>query len=64
MLAAAVFVLQALGYADRGILKLDNTTFDRIVDGSRPVLVRFDKEYAYGDEVCALAAVPLFLSHG
>ena len=42
--------LLALTYADRGILKLDNTTFDRIVDGHRNVLVRFDKEYAYGDE--------------
>merc|ERR1719424_2344348 len=29
---------------------LDNTTFDKIVDGSRAVIVRFDKEYAYGDE--------------
>ncbi len=42
--------LLALTYADRGILKLDNTTFDRIVDGHRNVFVRFDKEYAYGDE--------------
>jgi endoplasmic reticulum protein 29 len=40
----------ALGYTDRGILKLDNTTFDRIVDGSKSVFVRFDKEYSYGDE--------------
>jgi len=37
-------------YNDRGILKLDNTTFDRIIDGSKTVFVRFDKEYAYGDE--------------
>merc|ERR1712087_768311 len=42
--------LPALGYADRGILKLDNTTFDRIIDGSRSVFVRFDKEYSYGEE--------------
>merc|ERR1719224_35935 len=40
----------ALGYTDRGILKLDNTTFDRIIDGTKAVLVRFDKEYSYGDE--------------
>ena len=26
------------------------STFDRIVDGSRSVMVRFDKEYSYGDE--------------
>lgn len=25
-------------------------TFDRLVDGSRNILVRFDKEYSYGDE--------------
>lgn len=37
-------------YSERGLLKLDNTTFDRIIDGSRGVFVRFDKEYSYGDE--------------
>lgn len=26
------------------------STFDRIIDGSRGVFVRFDKEYSYGDE--------------
>jgi endoplasmic reticulum protein 29 len=40
----------AFGYTDRGILKLDNTTFDRIIDGTKSVFVRFDKEYSYGDE--------------
>lgn len=40
----------ASAYSDRGILKLDNTTFDRIIDGSKTVFVRFDKEYAYGDD--------------
>jgi endoplasmic reticulum protein 29 len=47
ILASALF---AVAYTDRGILKLDNTTFDRIVDGSKNVIVRFDKEYSYGDE--------------
>merc|ERR1719316_2639050 len=42
--------LLALCYTDRGILKLDNTTFDRIIDGSKNVIVRFYKEYSYGDE--------------
>jgi endoplasmic reticulum protein 29 len=46
LLAAAV----AHAYTDRGILKLDNTTFDRVVDGTKSVFVRFDKEYSYGDE--------------
>ena len=25
-------------------------TFDRLIDGSKTVMVRFDKEYSYGDE--------------
>jgi endoplasmic reticulum protein 29 len=40
----------AFGYTDRGILKLDNTTFDRVIDGTKSVFVRLDKEYSYGDE--------------
>jgi endoplasmic reticulum protein 29 len=47
-LAYSVELVQA--YNDRGIIKLDNTTFDRIIDGSKNVFVRFDKEYSYGDE--------------
>jgi len=43
-------IVPALAYTERGILKLDNTTFDRIIDGSRSVFVRFDKEYSYGEE--------------
>jgi len=46
----ALLISSAAAYVDRGILKLDNTTFDRIIDGSRGVFVRFDKEYSYGDE--------------
>jgi len=26
------------------------STFDRIIDGTKSVMVRFDKEYSYGDE--------------
>ena len=29
---------------------LARSTFDRIVDGTKSVFVRFDKEYSYGDE--------------
>merc|ERR1712060_133948 len=47
---ACSLVAHVLGYTERGILKLDNTTFDRIIDGSRAVFVRFDKEYSYGEE--------------
>jgi len=46
----AVCVSSVAAYVDRGILKLDNTTFDRLIDGGRNVIVRFDKEYSYGDE--------------
>merc|ERR1719198_1901542 len=53
MLSIAALLLQLVSvaaYTDRGIVKLDNTTFDRLIDGSRNVIVRFDKEYSYGDE--------------
>jgi len=50
MLSTALLSVVAMGYVDRGILKLDNTTFDRIIDGNRNVFVRFDKEYSYGNE--------------
>jgi len=49
-LLAAALIQTASAYTDRGIVKLDNTTFDRIIDGSKTVFVRFDKEYSYGDE--------------
>ena len=47
---AGLFLISFLSYSERGILNLDNTTFDKIVDGYRNVFVRFDKEYAYGEE--------------
>merc|ERR1719198_2519462 len=53
MLSIAALLLQLVSvsaYTDRGIVKLDNTTFDRLIDGSKSVFVRFDKEYSYGDE--------------
>jgi len=50
MMLLSALCATAFGYTDRGILKLDNTTFDRIIDGTKSVLVRFDKEYSYGDE--------------
>jgi len=46
----SLFASSSLAYNERGILKLDNTSFDRVIDGARGVFVRFDKEYAYGDE--------------
>merc|ERR1719231_1942972 len=50
LLALLAAVQLALGYTDRGIVKLDNTTFDKIIDGGKSIFVRFDKEYSYGDE--------------
>jgi len=35
--------------AKPGVLSLDAWNFDKVVSGSRDVLVKFDKEYAYGD---------------
>ena len=39
----------ALGSIDRGVLMLDNITFDRVVGGNHAAFVRVDKEYSYGD---------------
>ena len=47
---ALALLTEVVAYTDRGILKLDNSTFDRIIDGNKNVFVRFDKEYSYGDE--------------
>ena len=49
-LLVAALCQTALAYTDRGIIKVDNTTFDRLVDGSKNAFVRFDKEYSYGDD--------------
>ncbi|KAF8072473.1 Erp29 [Scenedesmus sp. PABB004] len=35
---------------DKGVIYLDDMTFDKVVDRSRDVLVRFDREYPWGDE--------------
>jgi len=34
----------------KGSMNLDSWTFDKIVGGTSPVLVKFDKDYAYGDK--------------
>ena len=47
-LFAAVAALGAFGSATatKGVVTLDDLTFDKIVGGSKPVLVKFDKQYA------------------
>ena len=37
-------------WADARAIVPARSTFPRIVDGSKSVIVRFDKEYSYGDE--------------
>ena len=39
------FLSAPVAARDKGILNLDSLTFDKIVGGPFPVLVRFDKEY-------------------
>ena len=34
----------------RNRIHVARRTFDRIIDGTKTVFVRFDKEYSYGDE--------------
>ena len=56
---ATTFILLLIAHAPRqgfaspvtpGAIALDSITFDKIVDGSRFVLVRFSKSYSYGAE--------------
>ena len=42
---------------------LRTRTFDRIIDGTKAVLVRFDKEYSYGDEHDAWKASDYTIEH-
>lgn len=42
--------LQGAQAAARGAVGLDSLTFDKIVDGSKTVLLKIDKQYAYGDK--------------
>ena len=54
MASKAVFIILAsaiygvLGDAPKGVLSLDTITFDKIVDGTRNVLVKFDKVQCNG----------------
>eukprot|EP01062_Namystynia_karyoxenos_P027985 TRINITY_DN212_c0_g1_i1.p1 TRINITY_DN212_c0_g1~~TRINITY_DN212_c0_g1_i1.p1 ORF type:complete len:253 (+),score=124.98 TRINITY_DN212_c0_g1_i1:83-841(+) len=53
-LSAAALVLALAGSAQagakRGVVTVDSFTFDKLVDGTRHVLVKFDKEYPYGEK--------------
>lgn len=49
ILAVALCPVLLHATSDRGVIYLDDLTFEKIVDGSKHVLVRFDKEYAWGD---------------
>mmetsp|Transcript_55220 Transcript_55220/g.88079 ORF Transcript_55220/g.88079 Transcript_55220/m.88079 type:complete len:255 (+) Transcript_55220:23-787(+) len=51
LLVLALVSLVHFGAAEtpKGVVPLDSITFNQIVDGSRTVLVKFDKKYAYGD---------------
>lgn len=49
LLAAAALPLMVAGLSDKGVIYLDDLTFDKIVNGKEDVLVRFDKEYPWGD---------------
>lgn len=35
--------------AVRGAIALDSLSFDKVVDGTKPAIIKFDKQYAYGD---------------
>ena len=50
VLAVLLVAAPASTSAAKGVVALDSLTFDKIVDGSRPIVVKFDKQYAYGDK--------------
>jgi len=47
----------ATGLHVKGSMELDAWTFDKVVGGASPVLVKFDKDYAYGDKEDAFKEV-------
>jgi len=49
-LALIALVFHVSNASDWGIVNLDNSTFPRLIDGSRAVFVRFDREYPYGEK--------------
>lgn len=56
--------LVALVSADYGILNLDNSTITKLVDGSRPAFICFNREYPYGDKHDAFKAFAVEVAQG
>eukprot|EP01065_Artemidia_motanka_P035728 TRINITY_DN43622_c0_g1_i1.p1 TRINITY_DN43622_c0_g1~~TRINITY_DN43622_c0_g1_i1.p1 ORF type:complete len:259 (+),score=117.61 TRINITY_DN43622_c0_g1_i1:52-777(+) len=48
--AVLLLAVAAEAGAKRGVVTVDTFTFDKVVDGTRNVLVKFDKEYPYGEK--------------
>lgn len=48
LLGATLFMAVPTKSRMSAAIPLNSVTFDRVVDGTRPVLVKFDKEHAYG----------------
>eukprot|EP01013_Petalomonas_cantuscygni_P017550 TRINITY_DN34717_c0_g1_i1.p1 TRINITY_DN34717_c0_g1~~TRINITY_DN34717_c0_g1_i1.p1 ORF type:complete len:265 (-),score=67.96 TRINITY_DN34717_c0_g1_i1:217-1011(-) len=55
----AVIAFSIPAAADYGVLNLDNSTIDKVIDGSQTVLLRFDREFPYGEANDAFKAVAL-----
>lgn len=62
-MACILLAGSAFGAAKKGVITIDTFSFDKIVDGQRTVLVKFDKEYPYGDKEDAFKKFAESVSH-